>query len=137
MHTFQINMRDTNFISSFVFCHFWRRKWDETLKTYVKPFETDCDRFIDIRFSIKYITYESPLKKNLQYLSSYNSAHKVYQKKIIPVPGAPFPWIPKSFSGLPLNSDSIAFTVPSISLTSSCLIFFNSKMKFWKKGQLC
>ena len=33
--------------------------------TFVNPFETDCDRFIDIRFSIKYMTYESPLKKYL------------------------------------------------------------------------
>ena len=35
----------------------------ESQYTFVNPFETDCDRFIDIRFSIKYMTYESPLKK--------------------------------------------------------------------------
>ena len=35
----------------------------ESQYTFVNPFETDCDRFIDTRFIIKYMTYESPLKK--------------------------------------------------------------------------
>ena len=50
----------------------------ESQYTFKNPFETDCDRFIDIGFSMKYMTYESPLKNIDFKVFGHNLGFKKY-----------------------------------------------------------